>query len=101
MNGAGHPAPSARTDRQQWAESRRSWPATGLARLFLLRRHLGARLARLRQADRDRLLAAGHRLAGLAALQFAALLLMHRLAHFVLGLLAVSGHVISNIRVPT
>src|SRR5207253_398395 len=57
-----------------------------------LPRHLGAGLARLGQADRDRLLAALHRLAGAAALQRAVLALVHRAFHLALRFLSITGH---------
>src|SRR5690349_8082484 len=63
--------------------ARRLAARRGLARLlrrFLLR-HLAAGAPRLGQPDRDRLLAALHLLARAAALQLAALHLVHRLLH--------------------
>src|SRR5213076_3386753 len=65
-------------------------PSRRTKRVLLLRlrprllplRHLAAGAAGLGQADRDRLLAALHRLAGAAALQRPLLPLVHRLLHF-------------------
>ena len=54
--------------------------------------HLAAFLACFRQADCNGLLAAGHRFAGPAALQGAALLFMQRRAHLFLRLFAVLRH---------
>src|SRR5258708_26114342 len=65
---------------------------SALRRRRLLPRHLGARLARLGEADRDRLLAALHRLAGAAALQRAVLALVHRAFHLALRFLSITGH---------
>src|SRR6185369_12162556 len=63
-----------------------------LRRAVLLRRHFAAGLPRLRQADRDRLLLALHRLAGAAALQRAALALVHRLLDLFRRLVAIRCH---------
>src|SRR5437762_12003167 len=62
-----------------------------LARPLLLR-DLCARLARFRETDGDRLLAALHRLARAAALQLAALALVHRALDLLAGFLSVLGH---------
>ena len=59
----------------------RAAAACGLARRALAR-HARAGLARLRQADRDRLLSAGHFATRAPALQRASLALMHRLLNF-------------------
>src|SRR5262249_42939826 len=60
---------------------------------LLLPRHLGAFLARLREADGDGLLAALDLLPGFAALELASFHLAHCFVHFVRGLLAVlAGH---------
>src|ERR1700716_3042846 len=63
-----------------------------LARGFLLAWDFRAGAARLRQADRDRLLAAFDLLARAPALQLAALSLVHRPLDLLLRLLAVPGH---------
>src|SRR5690349_11773407 len=69
--------------------ARRLATRRGLARLLrrLLLRHLAAGAPRLGQPDRDRLLAALHLLARAAALQLAALHLVHRLLDLLAGLL--------------
>ena len=63
-----------------------------LLRRAFLGRHLAAFLARLGEADRDRLLLAGHLLAGAAALQRSLLALVHRLLDLVRRLLAIRCH---------
>src|SRR6476659_987459 len=60
------------------------------ASLLAARRHFSARAARLRQADRDRLLAALHLLARAAAAQRACFALVHCLLDLRARLLAVS-----------
>src|SRR5687768_6716478 len=58
----------------------------------LLARHLGPRAPRFRQPDGDGLLATRHLLAGAAALELAALALVHRALHLLLRFLSVPGH---------
>src|SRR5688572_32220594 len=67
-------------------------PRSTLFPYTTLFRSLAAGLARLRQADRHRLLAAGDGLAVAAALQGAGLAFVHRLADLFARLFAVLGH---------